>query len=431
MRVLWLCNIMLPLVAEALGKDASNKEGWLTGLAEELLKHAEENKIELGICFPVGKGEEPVKGRGQGFSYFGFREDVSRPEVYDPALEGQLKEILQEFQPDLIHVFGTEYPHTLAMTKCVEDPARLLIGLQGLCFLCAQAYMADLPERVQKRYLFRDLLKQDNIAKQQEKFAMRGENEKEALRRALHVAGRTAFDRQAVEEVNPGAAYHFMNETLRPVFYGPRWQLDACERYSIFISQGSYPLKGLHYLLRAMPDILAAYPRAKAYVAGDVITRYGTLKEKLKIGSYGKYCLDLIRQNRLEDHIVFLGKLNSEQMCSQYLKSHVFLSPSALENSPNSVGEAMLLGMPVVSSDAGGVSSMLTSGQEGILYPAGDVSGLKKAVCTLFADDKLAAAYGEKAHARAVRTHDPLNNYRRLLEIYAALQAGACGEKKV
>lgn len=38
MRILWVCNIMLPMVAEHLGKEASNKEGWLTGLADMILK---------------------------------------------------------------------------------------------------------------------------------------------------------------------------------------------------------------------------------------------------------------------------------------------------------------------------------------------------------------------------------------------------------
>lgn len=38
MRILWLCNIMLPAVAKQLGVEASNKEGWLSGLAETFWK---------------------------------------------------------------------------------------------------------------------------------------------------------------------------------------------------------------------------------------------------------------------------------------------------------------------------------------------------------------------------------------------------------
>lgn len=76
------------------------------------------------------------------------------------------------------------------------------------------------------------------------------------------------------------------------------------------------------------------------------MTRYASVKEKLKIGSYGKYLRDEIVKYGLEEKVHFLGRLQAEDMCDAYLKSELFVSASALENSPNSVGEAMLLGMP-------------------------------------------------------------------------------------
>lgn len=426
MRILWLCNIMLPAIAEALGKPASNKEGWLTGLSERLLAHQKENNIELGICFPVPKGSAPVQGEARGISYFGFCEDVSRAECYDAAMEEQFSVILQSFRPDVVHAFGTEFPHTLAMTRCIQDKNKMLIGIQGLCCIYAKHYMADLPMHVRKRFLLRDFLKQDNLMQQQKKYVLRGRNEIEALQNTGHITGRTAWDKKAAEEMNPKAEYHFMNETLRAPFYEAKWEKENCMPHSIFMSQGNYPIKGLHYMLQALPKILNRFPDAKLYVSGDVITRYGTLMEKIKIGSYGKYCLDLIKKNGLEDKVVFLGRLDAEKMREQYLNSHVFVSPSSIENSPNSVGEAMLLGMPVVSSDAGGVSSMLESEREGILYSCSDTEALAEAVCGMFADDALADEYGKRARERALKTHDAEANYRRLLEIYAQI----CGEKQ-
>lgn len=55
MKVLWVCNIMLPVIAEALHKEASNKEGWLSGLLEQV---AAENSsdLELAVAFPVPAG---------------------------------------------------------------------------------------------------------------------------------------------------------------------------------------------------------------------------------------------------------------------------------------------------------------------------------------------------------------------------------------
>ena len=173
-------------------------------------------------------------------------------------------------------------------------------------------------------------------------------------------------------------------------------------------------------MLEAMPEILKQYPDAHIYVAGDEITRFGTIKEKIKISGYGAYLRRLIGSNRLSEHVTFLGRLNAEQMLTQYLESNVFVSPSSIENSPNSVGEAMLLGMPVISSDVGGVRDMLTDGREGWLYDNADVDRLAQLVCHVFAQENesevLSAAAAAAVHAG--RTHDPDANYSRLMEIY-------------
>ncbi len=423
MRVLWLCNIMLPAIARKLGMAASNKEGWLTGLAGQLIQKTQENHIELGICFPVGKDGAPVRGRADGIRFFGFVENTGKPECYDKGLESRLMTILEEYRPDVVHIFGTEFPHALAMTRCVKDKERILIGVQGICSKIADAYTADLPKAVVRRFLIRDILRWDNIAQQQKKFVKRGRMETEALRNAGHITGRTAWDRKAAAKLAPAAVYHPMNETLRPEFYAPKWQPAECETYSIFLSQGNYPVKGLHYLLLALPDILKKFPETKVYVAGDEITRYRTLKEKIKIGSYGKYCLKLIKDGGFAENVVFLGKLDSEEMCRRYLKSHVYLSASSIENSSNSVGEAMLLGMPTVSSAVGGIPSMLEHEKEGLLYPLGDKDALVSCICRMFADAAFALSCGKNAAKRAAVTHDPDTNYRRLVEIYEEMAA--------
>ena len=420
MRVLWLCNIMLQVIADSLGLPASNKEGWLSGLAKWICKEPSaelEERITLGVCFPAQKS---LQGEAAGISYYGFVEDTIHPERYDKALEERLKYITEDFKPDIVHCFGTEYPHTLAMTRAFSKPQRTLIGIQGLCFVYADAYMADLPQRICRRTLLRDFLKRDNLIMQQKKYRMRGEYEKEALRGACHVTGRTDWDRYFTKLINPAASYHFMNETLRAPFYGPRWLGEACEPYSIFVSQGNYPIKGLHYLLQALPEVLLKYKEAHVYVAGDKITAYTTLKEKLKISNYGKYLLELLHQNQLEDKVTFLGRLNTEEMLERYLKSQVFLSPSAIENSPNSVGEAMLLGMPVISSDVGGVHNMLKNEEEGLLYKADDIHALAECICRVFSTQGYpeAVKMGEHARAHALETHDGEKNSRRLLEIY-------------
>lgn len=444
MKVLWLCNMMLPMIAEQFGLESSNKEGWLSGLAEVTLQRRSENGIALGIAFPApetflngsGVRMQLLKLRGQQIRCYGFRENTAMPERYEEVLEERMQKILADFAPDIVHCFGTEYPHTLAMCRAFPAKNRILIGIQGLCSECAKVYFADLPESVVRSVTLRDFLKQDSLTRQQRKFQKRGEYEITALRLAGNIAGRTAWDRENTRKWNPNARYFILNETLRPDFYETKWREEDCEPHSIFVSQGDYPIKGLHYLLCAMPMILEEYPDAKVYVAGSSIVNYGTLKEKLKISAYGRYLRKLLRGNRLAEKVVFLGRLDAGQMKEQYLRSSLFVCCSAIENSPNSLGEAMLLGMPCVSADVGGIPGIFTGGEDGILYPGhqtarkdGNNNGylkeisenLAKSILSIWDNPEKTEWYRENARNHAEKNHDREQNYRQMTEIYASI----------
>ena len=426
MKVLWLCNIMIPAVAEELGLPYSNREGWLTGCYGRIC--GGDGGVELGICFPVEGNPAQVEERCAGKPGFrlgesgtvcyAFEERLSSPEKYDTGMEERFLEILKDFQPDLVHIFGTEFPHTLAMVRAFGRPERTLIGIQGLCYACADAYLADLPERVVRRKTFRDWLKKDGILQQQEKFRVRGEREKEALRKTGHITGRTGFDRAETGRVNPGAEYHFMNETMRSPFYEGRWEREKAEPYSIFLSQGDYPLKGFHYVLLALGEVVGEYPKARVRVAGNSIIGNRTWKEKVKISSYGKYLLELVKSLGLEGHVEVLGKLSAQEMKAVFLRSGLFVCPSSLENSPNSMGEAMLLGVPVVAARTGGIPSMIEDGREGLLYEAGNVRELAACIKRVWQEPEEAVKRAQRARIRAFDTHDGEKNYKRMLAIY-------------
>ncbi len=423
MKVLWVCNIMLPTIARQLGTSYSSREGWLSGLLERVVQEQGWNRIELGIAFPVdeemGNFHRQLQlGENTTCHCYSFLENLNTPEVYDDGLETRFSEILEDFKPDILHVFGTEFPHTLACIKVYGRPERTLVGIQGVCSAIAEEYMADLPPKVQRQVTLRDRIRHDSIKQQQKKFKKRGENEKKALLLTGNVAGRTDFDITQTQKMNPEAKYYYLNETLRGIFYHDRWKRTTCRPYSIFLSQGDYPLKGFHYLLRALPRVLEQFPDAHVYVAGNNIIESGTLQDRLKLSAYGKYLRKLIKENNLGDKITMLGKLTAEEMKEQYLQSHLFVLPSALENSPNSLGEAMLLGVPCVAADVGGVHNLLTDGGDGMLYPAGDVEALADRIIEIFTKEAIVERFSDNARKHARVNHDADQNYYRLIHIY-------------
>ncbi len=503
MRILWLCNTMLPRIAMARGKAYSNKEGWLTGLSEALLSNvALQEKVELFVAFPeagsknrakeqnkahgeknfaaqgaagnnaaqnydgltaisgeVAKGIIPATDNTASFSWYAFLANLNYLSLheYDASLEAKMQAILLDAKPDVIHCFGTEYPHTLAMcraAKALGMTDKLLLGMQGVCERYAKAYFADLPKEVINGVTLRDVLRGDSLKQQQAKYQVRAAHEKEAIEKAGNVAGRTKFDKAYAMEVNPGAHYFTLQETLRPCFYEGGWQAENAAPHTIFISQADYPLKGFHYLLLAAGELRRAYPDLKILVAGNALVGGKSLKGALKISAYGKYLKKLIKENDLANHVTFLGMCSAEEMKAVYLKSSVFVCCSASENSPNSLGEAMLLGMPIAAADVGGIPSMFAPA-DGVLYEgwreeAGDskpqadkaeadreaqvrtqvveaptqdalsaqAHRLADAIRFLFENPAQAEAFGQAARAHARHTHDGAKNVADLLAIY-------------
>ena len=438
MRVLWICNIMLPRIAEKLGQEVNNKEGWLTGLMDAVLRHNDsdmDHAVQLGIAFPVAKGQAFLQDalvihEDYDIPFYGFRENALAAEQYDLSMEEDMNRILLHFKPDIVHCFGTEYPHTLAAIKCFGRPQRTLVGIQGLCRVYATGYMANLPKDVQQKVTFRDLIKKDSLKLQKQKYEDRGQWELAAIQGTGHVTGRTHWDKYWTGKWNPNATYHVMQETLRKEFYLGQWSLEACEPHRLFLSQGDYPIKGLHYMLQAMPKILKEFPDTKVYVAGNSIIRSKDLIGRLKISSYGQYLEKLIHDYKLEEKVIFLGRLNACQMKEAYLKSQAFVCPSTMENSPNSLGEAMILGVPVVTTDIGGITTMMKP-DEGFLYEGFRVElaeepnqleiisdRLAEAVIQVFQNPKEASVRAAKARGHARITHNGDENNKRLLEIY-------------
>ena len=409
MKLMWLCNLAPGAVRQAMTGTKSSGL-WMDHVLSDLRR---QDDLTIRILAPGAVAEGQLDDR---CSYSCFTEGL--PYVYMPELEESFRRELQAFGPDVIHIWGTEYGHTLAMVNAAEKEGmlgRVTVSIQGLCSVYAPHYAEGVPFRVQHRETFRDVIRKDNIEMQQHKFALRGKLEVEALQKAQHVIGRTDWDKACTAAITPGAKYHFCNETLREEFYEGGWNHEACRKHRIFASSCAYPIKGFHYLLQAFREIRKQYPDATLAVPGASPVA-DSLNKKLRQSSYQKYLADLMEG--LGDSIEFLGSLSGEEMKRQYLLANVFVLPSTIENSPNSLGEAMLLGVPCVAADVGGVSNMMTHGAEGFVYQSTAPYMLAHYIREIFAEPEQAAAMGGQARIHACATHNPEANLNALLAIY-------------
>lgn len=421
-KVLWLTNKVLPDIEKYVNNTIKVvNEGWISQMFEQVLH---DSKFSISII--CGGGNQKKQGKLNLGNWYIISENRKDETFYSNDRTEEFVEILKYEKPDLIHIWGTEYPHTLSMVEAAKKIGminRVVISLQGIISECGkkEIYYCSLTEKIAKKKTLFDCLRKTNIEDTRKRFEIRGNAEIQALSLAQNVIGRTSWDKQVVKNINTNINYYHCNETLRQTFYlSDRWSYENCKKESIFISQATYPLKGFHILLEAVAIIKDFYPNLCVMVAGDNITDRSTLEKKLKSSNYGNYIISLIKQKKLEKYICFLGKLSAEEMKAYYLDANVFISCSSLENSPNSVGEAMLMGTPIIASRVGGTESIISE-KEGILYKWDDAPKLAKEIKNVFDNPEVAIKRGTAAIKRAEETHNAKENYKRLLEIYSKI----------
>ena len=432
MKVLWLINAPIPALCERAGLPVQVKEGWIDGLYNSIMELVKEKSLDLklSIAFPQFARKETIEGELDGNSFYGFYKEEDKPYKYNENVEERLRQIVSRVNPDVVHIAGTEYDHAAAMVRAFGKPERTVVSIQGLTSVYARHYMADLPISVRYGFTFRDILKVDNLFFDRKKYYKRGALEKETIRGAANVIGRTDWDNICTRLINPDSKYYYCSEILRSCFYDKsRWSLDGCDRHTIFVSQGYYPIKGLHYMLEALDDIRKFYPDVKLRVAGGVSLNNAGLKNKLRQKNYQRYLAKLIKKYQLEQCVEFLPALKADEMKEMYLKSNVFVSPSSIENSPNSLGEAMMLGVPCVSSLVGGVGNMLKHEKEGFTYQHDAPYMLACYVMRVFKEQEtnkeLVKDMTDAAHEHALTLFDRRKNAETMLGIYGKV----CGRE--
>ena len=410
MNIVWLCNVPLPEMAQTIGIK-SYSAGWLIGISSELRK---QNNVNLSIIFPQNRIKKLIEKSINGITYYGvYKKNICE---YDKELNTQciFKKIITKEKPDIIPIFGTEYPHSLEMLE-VSSLNKVVISIQGLVSVICKHYLQGISYcDIMRPVIYEGRIQ--SLYTELDGFKKLGHYEKKIFKKCKYVIGRTDWDYACVKEINKNINYFKCNETMRNLFYEKQWKYDEIDKFSIFVSQGSYSVKGLHYLLEAMPIIKNRFPRAHIYVAGDL-----EFRSNKYCSPYGEYINRLIKKMNIEDNITFVGYHTEKQMCKRYLKSHVSVMCSNIENSPNSIGEAMLLGIPVVASYVGGIPNLLEHNKEGFLYQHNAPYMLSHYIMKIFSDEELAKRLAENARNKAVKLYNRETNNNILMNIYKTI----------
>ncbi len=414
MKVLWICQKLTPEADALIGgqKELKNTGGWILGMAGEIIKHSD---VELAILASSPLVNSLQEFKGDKLHYFAL--PVPKGENDKQFIEN-CKYVHDKFSPNMVHIHGSEYIEGL-LWVLANGCAHTVVSLQGILTSYADYYYSgmsqwDVLSNITLRDLYRGTLFSDAKG-----FRKRAVFEQKLLKKINHAIGRTYWDKAVLWAINSRAEYHFNNEVLREEFYsGESWQYDKCDRYSIFVNQAAVPYKGLHQLIKALPIIKKHYPQVKVIVAGFNVCDMSLRRRVMRTG-YGKYLIKLMRKMGVEDCFTFTGPLNAADMKQQMLNANLFLLPSAIENSPNALGEAQMLGVPCVSSRIGGVEDMIPCDELGLMYRFSDINEMAYIICKALKDSS--CFDNSKMRKLSAERHDKKVNSDELLFIYHTL----------
>lgn len=381
MRVLWIVNSLFPEAENLLNGrnvEIQGTGGWLPSLADSLACSGE---IELFVASFSSLVSQVKLLKGKSYSYYVL--PLFNIIQYDKRYEPFWREINKECNPDIVHIHGTEFSHGLSyVNTCGSE--HTLVSIQGMPSVICDYWYSGLSEKEIRRNITLKTLLRGNLIQEKKRLEKTIKYEIELLNKVKFVIGRTSWDKAHTWAINPELRYFHCSETLRAPFYEGQWKYEQCHPHTIFLSQAGRALKGVHQLVKALPIIKRHYPDVKVRIAGDNIIDDSTWKKKMRMSGYGMIMHKMILQYNLKDAITFTGPLNAEEMKEEYLRSNVFVSPSSIENSPNSLCEAQVLGVPCVASYVGGSMDFIPNDRCGKLYRFDDVEMLAKAICDTF-----------------------------------------------
>lgn len=391
---MWFTNIPMPAVDRHLGSTTAGSGHWLSSLLEALqaqggLQLAVVTALpdHVGTRFSADGIDYFVVGQARGTSHLAARETDLQ----------QCAALVAEWQPDLVHVHGTErFFGLLQARKLVATPT--LVTMQGVLATVAKHYFGSLtPMQIIRATRWLELPIGYGLFWSWWRYRRVLAREQEILRGVHYYTGQTDWDRAQVWAHNPDASYWRVGRVLRAPFYARRWALQGCDRHTIVFTNAGLPLRDVESLLHAVRWLRREFPKVRLRLAGRISERSG----------YGRFVRHMIHALGLEDAVELLGYLSANQMAEVLVSSHVFAIASHVENESNSLCEAMLMGMPCVASYAGGLPSMVEQGRSGLLFPPGDAEQLGLTLRELFRNDDLAQSLATGAYTAAMRRHDP------------------------
>ena len=410
MRVLWFTGVQLPAVT---GQGLS-RAGWQEGLRKALEEYYPD--LELLIASFGGQDYVPFQvGNAVYYNILKARKDLGRWErvidnwkhsIYSSQDLVRCRELVETVNPDLVFMFGTENPFGLIADQ-IEPP--VIISIQAVLNGLIEHLFDGLSNQEKIGILFsKETFLGGGVFHKYLQLRRAIKMEADIYKRCNYFEGRTEWDKKWKDNLNPGAKYFKIHRVLGQKYYSAVWEQSESYPYRLYTTSSNASFKGGITLVRAMIEL----------------QRRGFLHLNLRIAgihgesSTGKIILNLIEKHNLQEQVKLLGRIQPDQIIAEMKRAALFILPSHMDNSPNSLGEAMLMGIPCIASSAGGIESMLEDRQNGLIYDPDSISALTDCIEELISQPDFASDLGHNALIAAHERHAPKKIAEKTYQMY-------------
>jgi glycosyltransferase involved in cell wall biosynthesis len=406
----------MPDAAAHLGLPKMIRGHWMSELFAAL-RERHELKVGVVTAYP---GVKTCQFSASGIDYFVLGQPrfqsifACAPEYLHSCVDA-----VNSFHPDIIHVHGSERFYGLIGARSLVQPP-ILISIQGILRLYHKEFFGALGLRdLWRAESLKEVLTYRGLMWSYQKQLSGLMQETEILRGATAVAGRTKWDEAWAHVLAPHAQYFHIDEILRPSFFESNWQPELLQEHSIILTNTSDPSRGTEVLLSALRMLKTDFSDVRLRLAGTTGRRFG------RLSAYDCFLRDRAAELGLSDSVEWLGQLDSDEMAKVLTCSHVFALPSYVENSSNSLCEAMSVGVPCVASYAGGIPTLIEDERTGLLFPKGDAGMLAAQIRRLFNDGNLCIRLSMAAKLAARTRHGRERVVGQTMDAYRALTGNA------
>ena len=396
MKVLWYTNT--PCLYRQTNE--YNGGGWLASLQREMMKVPD---VELAIAFDLdGEDGKVVEDR---VTYYPLKMPklglvgkvkalacsadtlVGDERRRFPLYERILKRPVDDFKPDVILVFGSEEPFGL-VAGITDIP--VVLHIQGVLNPYLNAYLPPFVSWGEYRSMGNGWKNRLRGRAERKMWQASCAREAEICRRVKNYFGRTEWDYRVCRMMHPGANYLYASEVLRPVFYQPAERI-LPSRLTMVTTISSPLYKGF--------DLVLKTARMLAERGVDFDWKcYGNINPEVVERQLGVVHKDV--------NVQLCGVASAGQLRDALTTATCYVHTSYIDNSPNSLCEAQILGCTPVATYVGGVPSLIADGETGYLVPANDPYQLAYIIDDLSKNPERNIAIGKAAREVALKRHD-------------------------